>query len=205
MFKQMGFAVLGCTFVLGALVIYERKKTERINDKRNGAYWAREAHANTVRRKDITFLPYLSIPLDRLPMEPSEDEEVREYQDTIKVLSGLRVINLSDMTNTDLKEEYGVANLPQLSEYDENYTTLVNTLTRWGARLIALEQYDDAVTVLEYGISIGSDVTRNYLLLAQEYRRRGEVEKIDALIEQAEGLTTLMKDSLLAKLKVLRD
>lgn len=206
MFKNMGIALIGVTFVLGGLMIYERRKHTRINDKKNKEFWDREDHSNTVRRKDITFLPYIDIPLADLPMDPSADEEIAEYQDTIRTLSGQRILNLSEYTNTDLKEAYGIANLSQLSEYDENYTTLVNTLARWGARLMDLGERDDAVTVLEYGIKLGTDISRNYYLLAQEYKRRETPERIDGLIETAEGLTTtLLKDSIVQKLKDIRD
>ena len=117
----------------------------------------------------------------------------------------MKILNLTGITNTELKEQYGVANLTILSDYDNNYTTLVNTIARWGARLIDLEYNDEAVTVLEYGLSIGTDVSRNYLILADIYRKKGETDKIDALITRASTLKSLMKNSILSKLNEVRE
>ncbi len=137
-------------------------------------------------------------------MSDTGDDEISEYQDTVRRLSGKRILNLNGLSNTDLKMEYGAANLPDLTEYDNNYITLVNILAKWGARLIELERYDDAVTVLEYGISIKSDVSRNFYLLADEYRRRNEPDKIDALTEAAGQLESIMKKPILQKLAEIR-
>ena len=120
-------------------------------------------------------------------------------------MRNFKILNLTGITNTELKEQYGVANLTVLTDYDNNYTTLVNTIARWGARLIDLEYNDEAVTVLEYGLSIGTDVSRNYLILADIYRKKGETDKIDALITRASTLKSLMKNSILSKLNEVRE
>ena len=139
-----------------------------------------------------------------LPLSPSTDEEVSEYQHTVMALSEKKLLNLSGKTNTDLKLEYGVANLTILMEYDNNYTTLINTLTRWGARLFQLEQADDALTVLEYSISIGSDVSRNFYLLAEYYASLNRPDEIDRLLAKAEDIHSLMKNSIIKKLNEYR-
>lgn len=203
-FKRLGPPIFFSVLILCFEIFYHRKKSDRDNARKKQAFWDREAEANTVRRKDLTFLNYIGIPLDSLPMNDTGDDEIREYQDTVSKLSGKRILNLGGMTNTDLKMEYGAANLTELTEYDNNYITLVNILAKWGSRLIELGLNDDAVTVLEYGISIGTDVSRNYYLLAAEYSRRGQVEKIDALTESAERLESIMKEPILRKLKEMR-
>lgn len=202
--RRIGPPIFFCVLILCFEIFYHRKKDDRRRERAKQQFWDREAEANTVRRKDLTFLNYLSVPLDSLPMQDTGDDEISDYQDTIRKLSGKRILNLGGMTNTDLKMEYGAANLTELTEYDNNYTTLVNILAKWGARLIELELYDDAVTVLEYGISVKSDVSRNFYLLADEYRRRNQPGKIDTLIEAAEKLESIMKKPILEKLAEIR-
>ena len=63
---------------------------------------------------------------------------------------------------------------------------------------------DKAVTVLEYAIQAGSDSSRTYLTLANEYAKNGDNDKIEELIKQAKSLNTLTKDSIIKKLTVLK-
>lgn len=193
------------TAFAGLFIIYESKKSSRTQKRSKENFWERERRANHTRKKDISLLDYIVIPTDRLPLNNTSDPELIEIQDTVRHLAALNILNLSGISNTELKEKYGVANLPELSDYDNNYNTLVNTIATWGSRLYELGCTDDAASVLEYGLSIKSDVSRNYTLLAEIYRDRGEAGRIDALITRAENLNTLLKDSLIKKLTVIRD
>lgn len=204
MFENFGPVIFFCTVIIGLLVMYEVRKSNSAKQASKDDFWSREARANTVRRKDISYLNYIEIPYDKLPFKETEDDELLEYHNTINKLKDKKILNLSEYSNTDLKEKYGVANLTVLSEYDDNFARLVNTLTKWGARLIDMDCPEDATTVLEYSICIGSDISRGYVLLADLYRKNNEVAKLDSLIEKANTLNSLMKPSLLNKLAEIR-
>ena len=204
-YRNFGPVIVLCTIVIGLLIMYESKKSSRKNAEAKSRFWSREHEANSTRKKDISNLDYISIDLERLPMSPSADEEVLEYQQTIQSLSSKLILNLSGKSNTDLKLEYGVANLTVLSEYDNNYTTLINTLARWGARLFQLGNTDDAITVLEYGIEIGTDISRNFYLLAEHYAGMNRVDEIERLIQKADNITSIMKPSIIRKLTEYKD
>jgi hypothetical protein len=205
MFENFGLILFFGTAIIGAFMIFGFKKSSRDSSQRKESFWDRERRANVSRRKDISSLNYISIPLNQLPFIDTDDDEILEYHKSINRLATMKILNLTGITNTELKEQYGVANLTELTDYDNNYTTLVNTIARWGARLIELEYIDEAVTVLEYGLSVGTDVSRNYLLLADIYRTRGEYDRIDALITRATTLKSLMKNSILTKLNEIRE
>lgn len=200
MLGNFGPVIVLCTLIIGLLVLYECKKNAQATQAEKDSFWAREARANTVRKKDITSLNYINIPMDTLPFLETDDDELLEYQDKISSLANKKILNLTGYTNTELKEQYGVANLTVLSDYDDNYSTLVNTITRWGARLLALNYVKEATNVLEYGISVGTDVSRNYYLLAGLYQKEGSPEKITHLIECANDINSIMKASIIEKL-----
>ena len=82
---------------------------------------------------------------------------------------------------------------------------LVRNLYRYGKHLYDLNLKEEAKTVLEYGLSIGTDVSANYTLLATIYKEENAKERIDFVISQAETLTPLTKKSLLANLMAIRD
>lgn len=200
----LGPIFFGCFIIFGLEILYHKKKDDHRRDEARRRFWDRESEANDVRRQDITFLNYIPVKTEMLPMEPADDSEITEYQNVINDLKNKRILDLKDSTNTELKLQYGPANLPDLCSYEENFILLINTLTGWANRLVELDLHQDAIKVLEYGISIGSDSSRMYCLLAAEYNRVGTPEKISALINRAESLNSIMKKSILKKLKEIQ-
>lgn len=122
-----------------------------------------------------------------------EDDEVSALFETLKELSGQKIVNLTGYTNTDLKLEYGTANITCLSEYDQNYTLLARSLQRLAEILYTNARIAEARAVLEFAVSTGTDVSHSYYLLADIYDADGEYDKKAALIEQADALRSTMK------------
>lgn len=162
----------------------------------------RERMANLTPRKDISHLPYITVPVDSLPLDvPTDKEEVRERQDTIRSMAEKKVLNLTGRTNTELKLEYGAPNINILSAADNNYTRLVQAIAYLASDYLASGHEDEALQLLEYGISIGADSKKNYLMLADLYKAHGREDKIRDLIASAEDLDSLLKDSIISSLK----
>lgn len=168
-------------------------------------FWNKERMANDVRRQDISTLSYIHIPLGQLPFQETDDPNLQEYQDTVRQLACQKILNLSGISNTDLKLQYGPSNLDLLTEYDTNYTTLIRTLSNWGQYLYTKEQIHDSRIILEYGIACNTDMKNNYILLAKIYQRNMENDKIAYLIKQAESLNTLMKSSIISSLQTIQN
>lgn len=164
----------------------------------------RERQANATRRRDITNLNYISLELEGLPLKDNEDDTINSYRDTIIALANRKIVNLTGLTNTDLKYRYGAANLDLLSEYDNNFTKLVSILHKWGERLYNNGNVSDAVTVLEYAVSCGTDVTKTYRLLARIYKEKNALNQIDHLIALIPDTTILRKDALIKELNQIK-
>lgn len=191
-------------FVLFALwSMYEIRKASNARQARTDAFWAEEREANNVRRQDISQLDYVVIPYDQLPFDDAATGKIATYQDNIKKLDGAKILNLTGYSNTELKLEYGAPNLPELTEYDSNYTKLVSSLARWAQELYDTGNIADAKTLFEYGIEINTDVSNNYLTLARIYFDENQIDKIYDLMDQAAGLKSLMKDSIVEHLREL--
>lgn len=193
------------TFLTIMLIVvwyaYERSKATKKVQKKSAQFWKRESMANSTRKKSMDDLPFITIPLDELPMEPTEDEKLQEYQDLVTFLSKKDIINLTGISNTDLKLTYGAPNFPYLSECDQNFTDLVRTLNLWGSRLLELNRPWDARKVLEFAVSCRSDVSTTYQMLSSLYVQSKESGKILDLIKTAETLNTLLKDNILDNLE----
>lgn len=160
-----------------------------------------ESQANLTRKQPLDDLDYITIPLNKLPFYENENEDIISYQNEIKALADKTIVNLTGMSNTDLKLTYGAANLDILSEYDRNFTELVRLLYMWGQNLYDNGKVNDAKTVLEFAIDCRTDVSKNYILLANIYKDKGELSKINNLINSANELNSLMKNSIINNLK----
>ncbi len=164
------------------------------------AFWKKEEEANVTRRKDLSTLSYVKIPYERLPFGLISSPEIKEQEDTLRSLSGQDILNLSGISNTDLKLTYGAANLPVLSECDERFTILCIALNQWGLLLNEATQEDAARQVFEFAVSAGSDIGVTYTTLATIYLNQNKAHLIPELIKQAERLNTLSKKTIILKL-----
>lgn len=197
--KLLFFAsfILLCLFVTSFV-----RRQKRSDEKEEAAFWEKERQANLTRRKPIDNLPYILLPMERFPLSLlPEDEDVQDILKTIDRLNTCKILNLTGISNTDLKLEYGVANLTFLTECDQNYTLLVRTLQKWADILIKNNYKEQARTLLEFAIETKTDVSATYYTLAGLYREAGEPEKINALIETANSLNSMMKNAIVRTLQ----
>ena len=187
-----------CFLIMRANTISNRQRTQETQD-----FWSRENEANSVRRKDISTLNYVQIPIQTLPVNELDTFGMSKYSKELARLANEKIINLSSYTNTDLKLMYGPANLNDLTKYDLNYTALIRLLDNIGKDLISSGNEDTAVVFLEYAVSIGSDITSTYTALGTIYHSKKEPEKLNRLIGTAEKLTSLSGAGIVSKLKEL--
>ena len=198
----MNLGFLGAFITFSILVYYNVKKQTRKRRKDDKNFWVRENQANSVRRKSLDGLPYITIPLKRFPTRLMNDNDVvLECIQTLETLSSQKIVNLTGYTNTDLKLEYGTANITALSEYDQNYTLLVCTLQKWADELISSGYVKEASVLMEFAVSTNTDVSATYDKLADYWASRGERFRIEQLIHTAEGLRSSSRNTILRHLR----
>ena len=198
------------------LIFLLNKRHSKMEKSMKDAFWKREEEANHTRRKSLDNLPYITIPLEELPLACHITGDAAAFQNTddaiafrntddataneiiseeckevLRSLSTQKIVNLTGYTNTDLKLSYGTANITCLTEYDQNYTLLVSTLQKWAEVLYRGGAKKECRQVLEYAVSIGTDVSHTYFLLADLYDEEGESDLKYSLIEKASGLSSL--------------
>lgn len=194
--------------VFTAWLAFERIKSSKQDEERVRAFWQRENDANNTRRKNLDTLTYIQVPYwifsDSLSSSlPTDDAEINRCNDIFESLMHQRILNLTGMTSTDIKMEYGPANLAKLDEYDQNFTLLAQTIYAYGERLHTLGFDHEAMRVLRFGIDSLSDISGNYKLLASLYINSGQADKIVELKEAASKLNSLLKNSIIKYLDEL--
>lgn len=198
----MKYPFFASFLVLCAIFYHNRKKADKISARIMTDYFIRENEANNTRKQPLDDLNYIKIDPDTLPVnEKSDDDTVRECVADIRKLAEESIVNFTGMTNTDLKLEYGPANLPFLQKCDMNYTQLVRTLNTWARRLYDLDDHENALKVLEYAIECKADVSSIYYMAADIYLENNTPEKINDLISTADSLNSMIKSHIVEKLK----
>lgn len=192
----MYFKIASLLFIIGfavfclwnRLTINRMAELERRNERK---FWEREREANSVRRKPIDHLDYIKIP-DNLYFDLLPDHiETATCKTIIEGLRQSKILNLTGYTNTDLKMMYGTANITKLSEYDQNYTTLVTTLQKWADILNDNNYEKEAVEIMEFLISTNVDIGHTYRMLGKYYKKHSMEAELAALIERAENLKSI--------------
>ena len=178
--------------VLNISLRKQRRSQEEVDRK----FWDRELAANNTRKQDITKLDYITIPSDMIPQNLHTDAE----QELVE-LSSKQMLNLINQTNTDLKLKYGVANLEELSEYEENFTRYIALVPVYAQELIDAGQKESAIALLELAVAQHADSSPIYSLLAEQYIQNGNSDKVQELMEQAKSIDSISGSIIVQKLQ----
>ena len=193
----MNFILNASALIFSALVFLYLLKNKQSETNAKDAFWERERAANNTRRKSLDDLDYIELPVDDFPMTLLQDvPKVEDYKQIIRTLSEQPIVNFTGISNTELKLRYGAPNIDLLSSYDQNYTLLVRTLQQWAQELYNAGYVDEAMRMLEFSISTGTDVSATYRLLCQIYKDKNTPEKIGSLYPIAEVLNSAMQPAI---------
>lgn len=195
------FMSLSLLLVFVVWLNYEIKKNNRLSNKSSEEFWKKESMANQKRPEDISGLDYIKVPYHKLPVQDVSDATSNSYRDIILSLTDKKILNLSSLTNTEIKLKYGVSNFKTLSEYDDNYTKLVSFLHKWGQRLYTQGYQKEALAVLEVATNCNTDVRNTYLLLGEIYAKQLSTSKIDLLMDNVRLSHLQNKEKLLLELE----
>lgn len=180
--------------------IFMNRSSKRYDPDRE--FLERERRADLTPRQSLDDLPFIQVDPEALPLSvPMDRAEAKERQDTIRGMSEKKILNFTGKSNTDLKLEYGAPNINFLSACDMNYTRLVQSLAMLAEDYLKAGYEEEAQALLEYGISIGTDVKKNYTLLAGLYDKKGESGKISGLAAAADKLNSLSRTTILSALE----
>ncbi len=197
------------SFIVMCIVFnFLSRRVSRKQEQNEENFWKRESEANSTRKKSLENLDYIHIPTDLLPFGTAGDNKaLQEAEDAVTALKDEKIVNFTGITNTDLKLEYGTANITVLTQYDQNYTSLVTALQKWGKELYDQGRFEDSAKVLEFAVKTRTDITATYRILVDMYKTKlglNEEEikrKIEGLIPIAKNLNSLSKNTILELLQ----
>lgn len=217
-----GTLIFIATILLCFVIARSAAAYNKSNKKDDQKFWSRESEANSVRKKDISNLDYIRIPVESLPMDVLSRTATDNVCQRLYDLADKKILNLSSYTNTDLKMMYGPANLDELSLCDEHFTELIRLLHHAGEILsgtnhrtpyaetltseaAASETFKQSIEFLEYAVSIGSDMSNTFELLGNLYKATNDRKAFDALCEQADKIESISKPVIINKLNTIKN
>lgn len=196
----MGFPLLPFILLFLVLLSIRLHSLYAKREREEAEFWEKERQASITPAKDISNLRYITIPIEKFPLNFSTDEEVIEIENELKELSTHRLLNLTGITNTDLKLTYGVPNFETMSKIGDDYDRVSILLNKYAEALMEAGRIDDVITVLEFAVGTGTDISESYTMLAQCYRQKEMDNKLDLLKNQVEQSSLYLKDSILEKI-----
>ncbi|WP_273325805.1 hypothetical protein [Vallitalea guaymasensis] len=189
------------------IIVIKLKMTQADKTVKNTSktFWAREEKAMFTRKKSLENLDYIYIDKNELPILTKEEcsDDIIYIQNKVLELLEHKIVNFHGKTNTDLKIEYGTANLDTLIMYEEHYTMLIKHLYKWGKLLYENNQIDAAVQVLEIGVNIKTDISNHYILLGKLYKIKKDTKSFNSLYSQINNTDFMLKDKILNALSSL--
>lgn len=156
------FPFLAIFIVFCLLLTFYIRKNDTAQQKVQDEFWEKERMSNAVRKKDISKLDYITIPLDKIPVKLETSTEKAIFS-----LAEKPMLNFVGMSNTDLKLAYGTANLDILTEYENNFLKYVALLPDYAMELAEAGETEAACILLEAAVSANADSRKIDNLLAK--------------------------------------
>lgn len=179
---------------------YQLNHSHNADQTTEETFWNREDEANHTRNKPTDSIEYITIPLEQLPIFDTNDHELITLQTTLTDIASEKIADFSNYTNTELKLAYGTGNFSRLSQYDMNYTILMQTLEKLGTFHMERNNHDAAVAYFEFAVSCHSENAQIYVSLAKLYASQNNTSKIDELKSHLKQSSYKHKNYILSKL-----
>jgi hypothetical protein len=191
--------------VAGFIFVFMKITSEKPGDGIR-SFRERERRADSTLKQPLDNLPFIQVPLDSIPSpEPAINEKCAALLAELNALAGKKIVNLTGISNTDLKLTYGAPNLPILTEYDQNFTSLCMDLHELGCEYKLTGHEDEAITTFNVAVNVGTDISGTYTTLAEMYAEKGLYVEIQRLINCADNIRSLTRTSTIKKLQNILD
>lgn len=204
----MHIPVIFIWFIIAILLYHHHlRKRFKVDDDINKAFWEKEASSLVVRKKNIDEAHYLHPQLskqiikDQAFFDGINQSDLYYHQTFLFDHLDATMVNFQNLTNSDIRLQFGTANITLIETYEENYTLFIKSLYSLGKGLIEAKEDALALIYLEEGIRLGTDIRAHFILIATLYHKQHNSKAINQLYEQAKTLQSLTKSALLTELE----
>ena len=178
------------------------KKGNNGYDKAVDKFIDRETKANSITKDFDTLDINFVTPSKILPFKEYENtpiyKNVIKKQNLVKRKIDLEMIKIpSNLTNTEIKERYGINNFDKISLLEEHYNSYVRSLFEWGQELFNLNNIYDSKKVLLEAARLEGNISQIYIILAQIYVKENNKDSLLKLKNTVEKIELSLKDKVI--------
>lgn len=204
MLKSMPIFIGVITFMVAVRIML--KKGNNGYDKAVDDFVKRELEANKVIKDFNTLDIHFIEPSKLLPFKDYENipmyKNIIKKQNLVKRKMNLKMIKIpSNLTNTELKEMYGVNNFDTISKLEEHYNSYVRGLFEWAQELYNLNIIYDCKKVLLEAVRLEANISKVYTLLAKIYSKENDRLSLIKLKESVENIELSLKETALKEIE----
>lgn len=204
MLKSMPIFIGVITFMVAVRIML--KKGNNGYDKAVDEFVKRELEANKVIKDFNTLDIHFIEPSKLLPFKDYENipmyKNIIKKQNLVKRKMNLKMIKIpSNLTNTELKEMYGVNNFDTISKLEEHYNSYVRGLFEWAQELYNLNIIYDCKKVLLEAVRLEANISKVYTLLAKIYSKENDRPSLVKLKESVENIELSLKETALKEIE----
>jgi hypothetical protein len=187
------FILYICGAVGLSVILYLVFKVNQASQKKNtrfiNADFIKENDEFPVKKSispELIFVPDISV----LPVKDYGDDGVdpvmrkvvsQRQTEALKRAAAKMIKFDKKMTNDEIKEEFGYANLEVIAGYETNFERYTQALLRWAQALFDNGERGDAALVLEASVADGAELSKCYTLLADIYYAANNGESLRKL------------------------
>ncbi len=181
------------------------KKSDNGYDKAIDKFVDRETKANSITKDFDTLDINFVTPSKTLPFKEYEDtpiyKNVIKKQNLVKRKIELEMIKIpSNLTNTEIKERYGINNFDKISLLEEHYNSYVRSLFEWGQELFNLNNIYDSKKVLLEAARLEANISQIYITLAKIYVKENNKDSLLKLKNTVEKIELSLKDKVIQEI-----
>lgn len=181
------------------------KKSDNGYDKAIDKFVDRETKANSITKDFDTLDINFVTPSKTLPFKEYENtpiyKNVIKKQNLVKRKIELEMIKIpSNLTNTEIKERYGINNFDKISLLEEHYNSYVRSLFEWGQELFNLNNIYDSKKVLLEAARLEANISQIYITLAKIYVKENNKDSLLKLKNTVEKIELSLKDKVIQEI-----
>ena len=180
MHEALNLVLVILSFTLMMALAIKHSVNRRRQEEMNNVFLEEEAAANNTRRKEIDPGLYYTPNLSAHPPIPEGDPHRVE-----RAASRKMIYFRQPMTNLELKKQYGPQQMETIAHQEENFNEYLKALTNWAVSLHENGKNDEALQILEYTLSLGSEFRNTYKITADIYAQNKNKNALEALHKTA--------------------
>lgn len=184
------------------MIYYFIQRSGKKHKKTVDDFWETEHKANQAAKQNIPDEMFYTPDISGLPFKEyevnEENKKLIRLQNDVINKSNKKMLQFEEkLSNTELKFQYGAANIQNIVIYEQNYENFIRALNSWSKELLMLEQIDASEKISEYTLSLRPLIFDTYAILIDIYIEKSDKNKLILLRGRINDMKIIREDEFL--------